>query len=157
MKKFVYLLFCILLVSAVNAATLAYDGIIYSNSVFSFDNVVYETQVSQDSIILTSGTTELINWHSCLKKDFRKFCYNTSLYDSQKDEYSAHIYIYYVVPEIELTRTATNNLMAFGETAEFIATLENTGDEDAEDVIDKDAIINNVVSLASSLNKIGFL
>ncbi len=132
-KQILFLLFASLFVSSVSGITDAYSGWIYNNNEFSFDGIDYDVVISKggSSIVLVSEDSINIELNSCRHQDFRKFCYNTSFYDTQLKEYKAYLNIYYLKPEITVERTISDASLEVGETSEITIELENTGDEEA--------------------------
>lgn len=143
-KDLLYLLLGIILISYSYGITSGYSGWIYNNKEFSFDGIDYSTIISKGgtSIVLVSDDSINMELDSCQKKDFRKFCYNSSFYDTALKEYKALINIYYLKPEISITRMITDTSLDVGETSEITIELENTGDEEA-DVEFYDELPNN--------------
>lgn len=132
-KAFIYLSFAVFFAFSSFGITDAYSGWIYNNNEFSFDGIDYDVVISKggSSIVLVSEDSINIELSSCKHQDFRKFCYNSSFYDTQLKEYKAYLNIYYLKPEITIERTITDTSLEVGETSEITIQLENTGDEDA--------------------------
>ncbi len=133
--KILLSLIALLLISSVSAE-LAYEGWVYNNKFLTFDNVQYRALLSSNNLLIlkTDTDSKILELEDCFKEDYKRFCFNVSAYDTNKEDYKAYIYIYYMTPEITITRSVSNNLHSVGETAEFQVTITNEGDSDAEDV-----------------------
>ena len=137
MKKTIFsLIFFIILLNFVSAQELSYEGFVYSNKFFDFDNVAYKTLISSDGTKLNflSDTNFLIDLGNCKSQKYRKYCFNASTYDTDIKDHKAYIYIYYLKPNIKITRTVDDFIVDVGEIATFDVTLQNIGDADATDI-----------------------
>jgi uncharacterized repeat protein (TIGR01451 family) len=129
MKTIIYITLIILSLSIVHAQELSYEGFLYHNKLFTYDNIAYTSLVSSNGqkLNLLSENNMLIDLGSCKKEIFKKFCFNSSVYDEDISNYKAYIYIYNLKPEIDITRSIDDNILEFGQTATFTVTLTNNG------------------------------
>ena len=169
MKKFVYPILLFLLINIVAGEELAYEGWLFNTKSFSFDNVNYDVLISSngDLLLLKSDDSRSIVLGECTTTDYRKFCYNVSLFDIDIDDYKGYLYIYYLQPDITITRTVDTNLLEIGEKASFVTTIVNNGDINANDLVFTEdfpdtieitsvrnaEIVNNSVYWKGDLNK----
>ncbi|MBT4272168.1 hypothetical protein HN789_02220 [archaeon] len=136
-KNVFWILFFVILASFAGAQTVSFQGWLQNSKSFEFDGTLYRVLISNngETLILNSEKSLSIGINECYITDFRKFCYNISTYDIDLEDYKAFVYIYYLEPEIEIDRDVDNNIMEYGEEAVFTVILENTGYEDAKNVI----------------------
>jgi hypothetical protein len=135
-KVIISLITFILILNIVSSQELSYEGWVYSNKMFDFDSVSYKTLLSSDGtkLNLLSDSNFLIDLGDCKTEKYRKYCFNTSTYDTSIQEYKAYIYLYYLKPELEITRVIDDFILETDEVATFDVRITNTGDEDAQDI-----------------------
>lgn len=154
-----YLHFAIflLLLNTVSSSTLSYEGWVYNNKYLIFEQTSYKVLISEGgtSILMQSPSQSIsLDLDECYDSLYREFCFNSSAFDSEQEDYKAYISIYYMQPEIEITRAVTDNILSLGDDAEFTVILENTGDADAERVYFSEDIPDSLKITDTSTAKI---
>ena len=170
-RYLILLLTFILVLNIVNAENLAYEGWTYNNRYVLFEDINYKVQISKSGnqlLLMGEEETEVLDLERCLEREYWKFCYNLSAYDTDKEDYKAYFYIYYIQPDLTITRTVDDNILDLGDSANFVVTITNIGATIAKDVVfiddfpknaeiqsvDNDAeIINNSVYWEGELEK----
>jgi len=129
-----YTLLLVVISLGAHAATVAYEGWLYNNRNFNFDNIAYRAVISDNGqkLYLQANDYIYLDLGQCYVIPYRKFCFNQSVYDSTIQDYKARVYIYYLKPNIKISRSVDDNILSIGETATFTVTLTNDGDEDAQ-------------------------
>jgi len=128
----------ILTLNIVYAENLAYEGWTYNNKYVLFEDINYKVQISKNGnqlLLMGEDETEVLVIERCLEREYWKFCYNLSDYDPDKEDFKAYFYIYYIQPNVLITRTIDDNILDLGDTATFTTTLTNEGSTIAKDVI----------------------
>ena len=132
------LLIIALLLTTITNADISFEGWVYNSKNFIFDDTNYKVLISNDgnSIILKTETlSEAFSLGDCAEIGIHQFCFNTSVFEQEQQNYKAYLLIYTLQPEIDITRTVSNNILDVGETAVFDVEIRNIGDADAQDVI----------------------
>ena len=138
LRHIIILSLFILTLNLVNAENLAYEGWTYNNRYVLFEDINYKIQISKNGnqlLLVGDEGNEILNLNTCLEKEYWKFCYNLSTYDTDREDYKAYFYIYYIQPDLTITRTVDDNILDLGDTAVFVTTITNKGDTIAKDVV----------------------
>ncbi len=146
-KFFFFFLLFLTIVSFSRAEFLEYEGWIYNTKNIKLDETIYNILISEnaDSLLLSSSILTIsVDRYKCGEINTRKICYNSSSYDSDIRDYKAYLTVLLLQPDIEITRTITNNILSIGESASFTVLLTNTGEADVEDVIFREELPDNI-------------
>ncbi|MBN2368104.1 hypothetical protein JXC34_03720 [Candidatus Woesearchaeota archaeon] len=146
-NKILLVFFALILVNAASGAELVYEGWIYNGRNLVFDDINYKILISTNGntlLLKTDETTETLEYMDCYSEEYSRICYNNSVYDIDEEDYKAYLYIYYLQPDLDISRTIDQNILSIGETADFEVLIENNGDADAAEVVYSEDFPENV-------------
>ncbi len=150
-KKQLFLLvtvpFCLLLLflilPVVRADQLIFDDFVFSGQSVVKNNIVFVFYVGDADRQITfsyDGKYANIVKKECLNINFTKVCYNESTFDPSRNALAARINIYTVSPKVSIIRKVGKSLLFIDEENEVNATISNTGDSTAYNLVYEEEI-----------------
>ncbi len=145
----------ILLASQVSAAsTKIHDKWHYSGDTFILRDLPYSiffTSSNPDKIYLQFGNYNAIIYEGdCVDESYIQACYTESEYDMYTSEYKVKIQIYSETADISLARTIEEDELYVGDETTITVTLENTGHNDATELLYQDILPNEIGIISTS-------
>ena len=136
------------------ASTKIHDKWHYSGDTFILQDTPYSiffTSSDPDKIYLQFGNYNAIIYEGdCVEESYIQTCYTESEYDMYISEYKIKLQIYSETADISLTRTIDENELYVGDETTITVTLENTGHNDATELLYQDILPDEVEIISTS-------
>ena len=148
-KELLFVSMFIIVSSSVFGSNLLFDDELYSGDTVSVNNNVVTVIVSNNlNQIWLQYLDEdhYITKGSCGSFSNLRVCFDSTSYDSSRQEYKAALKIFQMIPVLTLTRTVDDSSINLDGQIEVTAIIENTGNKTAYGATFEDSIPEGMVA-----------